>query len=193
MAYRLSFRDGFGIWALMVKNHPDSRISRDGDDNTAILLFSPVLFDMLEKEEKSCAEKEEFKVFVRWDDPEEDDEDEKEEFGWLPLKEAFASMTSGDVFQVFLPGADDPLSPGAEEVWVWQQTNGESGEDEVFWDAIGPFTKKDVVRLSRLKYPPYIDIDDEALVNGLRRYFQELRKLHAAKKAVKGEVKEEND
>jgi len=28
-AYRLSFRDGFGIWALTVKNHPDSRITRD--------------------------------------------------------------------------------------------------------------------------------------------------------------------
>ena len=148
-----------------------------------------------EKEEKSGAKKEEFKVFVRWDDPEEtgEEEDEKEEFGWLPLKEAFASMTSGDVFQVFLPGADDPLSQGAEEVWAWQKTNGESGEGETFWDALGPFTKKDVVRLSRLKSSDYIDIDDEALVHGLRRYFQELRKLRAAKKAVKGEVKEEND
>jgi len=134
-----------------------------------------------------------FKVFVRWDDPEEDDEDEKEGFGWVPLSQAFASMTAGEAFQVFLPGAGDPLSPGAEEVWVWQQTNGESGEGETLWDVVGPFTKKDVVRLSRLKSSDYIDIDDEALVHGLRRYFQELRKLRAAKKAVKGEVKEEND
>jgi hypothetical protein len=136
---------------------------------------------------------EEFKVFVRWDDPEEDDEDEKEQFGWVPLIEAFGSMASGDVFQVFLPGAGDPLSRGAEEVWVWQKTNGDSGEDEVFWDAVGPFTKKDVVRLSRLKSSAYIDIDDEALIHGLQVYFREVRKLRAAKKAVKGEVKEEND
>jgi len=141
-----------------------------------------------EEKEKSGAEREEFKVFVRWDDPEEDADDEGEggkeegEFGWVPLGEAFASMTSGDVYQVFLPGAGDPLSPGAEEVWAWQKTNGESGEDEVFWDAIGPFTKKDVVRLSRLKYPPYIDVDDEALVHGLQVYFKELRKLRAANK-----------
>jgi hypothetical protein len=149
---------------------------------------------MLEKEEeKSGAEREEFKVFVRWDDPEEDDEDEKEQFGWVPLIEAFESMASGDVFQVFLPGASDPLSPGAEEVWAWQQTNGESGEHETFWDALGPFTKKDVVRLSRLMYLPYIDVDDEALIHGLQVYFRELKKLRAAKKAVKGEVKEEND
>jgi len=139
---------------------------------------------MTEEKEKSGAEREEFKVFVRWDDPEEDDEDEKEEFGWVPLKEAFASMTSGDVFQVFLPGAGDPLSPGAEEVWVWQQTNGESGEGETFWDALGPFTKKDATRLSREKYPPYIDVESEALVHGLQVYFRELRKLRAAKKAM---------
>jgi hypothetical protein len=168
-----------------------------------MLLSSPVLFDMPEEEEeKSGAEREEFKVFVRWDDPEEDDEDEGEgrkgeegEFGWVPLIEAFGSMASGDVFQVFLPGASDPLSRGAEEVWVWQQTSGESGKHETFWDAIGPFTKKDATRLSREIYPPYIDIDDEALIHGLLRYFQELRKLRAAKKAtkIKGEVKEEND
>jgi len=122
---------------------------------------------------------EEFKVFVRWDDPEETSEyeDEKAEFGWVSLREAFSSMTSGDVFQVFLPGADDPPSPGAEEVWVWQQTNGESEENEVFWDAIGPFTKKDVVRLSRLKASAYIDVDEEALIHGLQVYFRELKRL----------------
>ena len=136
---------------------------------------------------------------MRWDEPADpydaDDEDEggEGEFGWVPLKEAFASMTSGDVFQVFLPGADDPASPENKEVWVWQQTNGESVENEVFWDAIGPFTKKDATRLSREKYPPYIDVESEALVHGLQVYFRELRKLRAAKKAVKGEVKEEND
>jgi len=119
----------------------------------------------------------EFKVFVRWDDPEEYEEDEKEEFGWVSLKEAFSSMTSGDVFQVFLPGAGDPLSPGAEEVWVWQQTNGESGENEVFWDAIGPFTKKDATRLSRLKASDYIDVNEEALIHGLQVYFRELKRL----------------
>ena len=131
---------------------------------------------------------EEFKVFVRWDDPEvtSEYEDEKEEFGWVSLREAFASMASGDVFQVFLPGADDPLSPEAEGVWVWQKTNGESGENETFWDAIGPFTRKDVVRLSRLRSSDYIDVDDEALVHGLQVYFRELRKLRAAKKAIKG-------
>ena len=139
----------------------------------------------------------EFKVFVRWDDPDvtSEYEDKKESFEWVPLKEAFASMASGDVFQVFLPGAGDPLSPEAEEVWAWQKTNGESGEGETFWDVLGPFTKKDVVRLSRLKSSDYIDIDDEALVHGLQVYFRELRKLRAAKKAtkIKGEVKEEND
>ena len=146
-----------------------------------------------EKEkEKSGLEREEFKVFVRWDDPEEDADNEGEggkeegEFGWVPLGEAFTSMTYGDVFQAFVPGAGDLTSPRAEEVWVWQQTNGESGENETFWDEIGPFTKKDVVRLSRLKSSDYIDVDDEALVNGLLRYFRELRKLRAAKKAVKG-------
>jgi len=147
---------------------------------------------------------EEFKVFVRWDEPvdpfDADDEGEggegeEGEFGWVPLKEAFASMTSGDVFQVFLPGADDPASPENKEVWVWQQTNGESGEDETFWDAIGPFTKKDAVRLSRLKSSDYIDVDDEALVHGLQVYFRELRKLRAAEKAtkIKGKGKKENE
>jgi len=152
---------------------------------------------------------EEFKVFVRWDEPDDAEGDEvprvraiakamglaetPEGFGWVPLREAFESMTSGDVFQVFLPGADDPLSPGAEEVWVWQQTDEETGENEVFWDALGPFTKKDVVRLSRLKSSDYNDVDDEALVHGLQVYFRELRRLRAAKKAVKGEVKEKND
>jgi len=155
------------------------------------------------EEEKSGAEKEEFKVFVRWDNPEEDDEDEvprvraiakamgmaeaPEGFEWVPLSQAFADMTAGEVFQVFVPGA---VEGKEEEVWVWQQTNGESGEGETFWDAVGPFTKKDVVRLSRLKSSDYIDIDDEALVHGLQVYFRELRKLRAAKKAVKGEVKE---
>ena len=154
-----------------------------------------------EEKEKSGAEREEFKVFVRWDEPDVVEGDEvprvraiakamglaeaPEGFGWVPLKEAFASMTSGDVFQVFLPGADDLTSPGAEEVWVWQQTNGESGEDEVFWDAIGPFTKKDVVRLSRLKSSDYIDVDDEALVYGLQVYFRELRRLRVANKNKK--------
>jgi len=157
---------------------------------------------------------EEFKVFVRWDDPLEPDEEDagntprvrasaklllarqppdKGLFGWVPLKEAFLNMTSGDVYQVFLARVSDPLSPEAEGVWVWQKTNGESGENETFWDAIGPFTKKDVVRLSRLKPSDYIDVDDEALVHGLRRYFKELRKLRAAKKAIKGKGKQGNE
>jgi len=140
---------------------------------------------------------EEFKVFVRWDDPVEPDDEDADNtpkakalarqapdeglFGWVPLREAFLSMTSGDVFQAFVPATEGE----EEEVWVWQKTNGDSGEDETFWDAVGPFTKKDVVRLSRLKASAYIDVDEEALIHGLRRYFRELRKLRAAKKVIK--------
>jgi len=143
--------------------------------------------------EESMTSAEEFKVFVRWDVPGEVGEDEEGSFEWVPLREAFAGMTAGDVFQVFLPGADDPLSssPEAEEVWVWQRTDEETGEDEVFWDALGPFTKKDVARLSRLKYPHYIDVDDEELVHGLQVYFRELRKLHKKAKESGGRASDE--
>jgi len=141
---------------------------------------------------------EEFKVFVRWDEPVDPDDADVDEvprvraiakamgaaevpegFEWVPLKEAFAGMTAGEVFQVFVPGA---VEGKEEEVWVWQKTDEEGGENEVFWDVLGPFTKKDVVRLSRLKSSDYTDVDDEALVRGLQVYFRELRRLRAAKK-----------
>jgi len=132
----------------------------------------------------------EFKVFVRWDDPDVTGGEEK--FEWVPLREAFASMTAGDVYQVFLPATDDPASPKNKEVWVWQQTA--ASGSQVLWDAIGPFEYKDVKKKKEAKEDyDYLELDVDYLVYGVRRYFQELRRLRAAKKAVKGEVKEEND